>query len=78
MGILKAVAEQYTCLRTEMVDIFAEGGMVATRVRYDGLHGETGRRIAFEALEDFRVENGKIAESWGYWPDREIEEKLRG
>lgn len=52
--------------------------MVATRVRYDGLHGETGRRIAFEALEDFRVENGKIVESWGYWPDREIEEKLRG
>ena len=78
VGILKIVAEQYTCLRTEMVDIFAEGGMVATRVRFDGLHRETGRRIAFEALENFRVENGKIVESWGYWPDREIEEKLRG
>ena len=61
-----------------MVDIFAEGGMVATRVRYDGLHRETSRRITFEALENFRVENGRIVESWGYWPDREIEEKLRG
>ena len=78
VGILKIVAEQYTYLRTEMVDIFGEGGMVATRVRYDGLHRETGRRITFEALENFRVENGRIVESWGYWPDREIEEKLRG
>ena len=23
------------------------------------------------------VEDGKIVESWGYWPDKEIEEKLR-
>ena len=78
VGILKIVAEQYTCLRGEMMDIFAEGNMVAARVRYDGLHRETGRHITFEALENFRVENGTIVESWGYWPDREIEEKLRG
>ena len=58
--------------------------MVATRVLYDGVHtGEcmgiapTGKRINFEALENFKVEDGKIVESWGYWPDKEIEEKLR-
>ena len=27
--------------------------------------------------ENFKVVNGKIVESWGYWPDKEIEEKLR-
>ena len=37
----------------------------------------TGKRISFEALEHFRLADGKITESWGYWPDREIEEKLR-
>ena len=33
---------------------------------------------ADEALENFRVDNGRIMESWGYWPDKEIEEKLKG
>lgn len=76
VGILKIVAEQYVYLNAKMVDIFAEGGMVATRVLYDGLHRETGRHIRFEALENFKVENARIVESWGYWPDREIEQKL--
>lgn len=58
--------------------------MVATRVLYDGIHSgacmgipATGKRIQFEALENFKVVGGKIVESWGYWPDKEIEEKLR-
>ena len=76
VGILKIVAEQYVYLNAKMVDIFAEGGMVATRVLYDGLHRETGRHIRFEALENFKVENARIVESWGYWHDREIEQKL--
>ena len=76
VGILKIAAEQYVYLNAKMVDIFAEGGMVATRVLYDGLHRETGRHIRFEALENFKVENARIVESWGYWPDREIEQKL--
>ncbi len=36
----------------------------------------TGKRIIFEALENFRIEKGKIVESWGYWPDKDIEQKL--
>lgn len=78
VGILKIVAGQYVYLHAEMADIFAEGCMEATRVLYDGLHRETDRHITFEALENFRVENGKIVESWGYWPDLEIEQKLKG
>lgn len=38
----------------------------------------TGKRIVFEALENFRVVKGRIVESWGYWPDLEIERKLKG
>ena len=85
VGILKAVSGTFGDMRVSMEDIFSENGMVGTRVRYEGVHiGEwmgiaaTGRRIAFEALENFKVVDGKIVESWGYWPDKEIEHLLRG
>ena len=82
--ILKIVAGMFSDVSIKMLDIFAENDLVATRVLYNGVHsGEcmgipaTGKRISFEALENFKVVNGKIVESWGYWPDKEIEEKLR-
>ncbi len=81
--ILKIVAAMFSDLSIQMTDIFSENDMVATRVLYSGVHsGEcmgipaTGKRISFEALENFKVVNGKIVASWGYWPDKEIEEKL--
>ena len=84
VGILKIVAGQFSNLTVKVLDIFAEGGMVATRILYDGIHTgtcmgipATGKHITFEALENFKVENGKIIESWGYWPDKEIEGKLK-
>lgn len=84
VGVLKIVAEQFSNLTVKVLDVFAEGGMVATRVLYDGIHTgtcmdipATGKHITFEALENFKVENGKITESWGYWPDKEIEQKLK-
>lgn len=83
VGILKIVAEQFSDLRVKISDLFSEGNMVATRVLYEGIHTgicmgipPTGKRIAFEALENFKVEEGIITESWGYWPDKEIEQKL--
>ena len=84
VGILKIVAGQFSNLSVKVLDVFAEGGMVATRVLYDGIHTgtcmgipATGKRITFEALENFKVQNGKITESWGYWPDKEIEQKFK-
>ena len=84
VGILKIVARQFSNLTVKVLDVFAEDGMVATRILYDGIHTgtcmgipATGKHITFEALENFKVENGKITESWGYWPDKEIEQKLK-
>ena len=84
VGILKIVAAQFFELTVKVLDVFAERGMVATRILYDGVHTgtcmgipATGKHITFEALENFKVENGKITESWGYWPDKEIEQKLK-
>ena len=84
VGILKTVADQFSDLSIQMLDIFADNEMVATRVLYQGVHSgtcmgiaATGKKISFEALENFKVVNGKIVESWGYWPDKEMEETLR-
>lgn len=83
VGILKIVAEQFSELKAEIIDVFAENNMVATRVFFEGIHTgvcmgvpATGKKICFEALEYFKVENEKIVESWGYWPDKYIEQQL--
>lgn len=85
VGILKIVEKQFPDLEISILDIFAEDGMVATRIRFSGTHSDTcqnipptGRRITFEALENFRVSGNKIVESWGYWPDDEIRRQLSG
>ena len=83
VNILKIVGGQFSDLKIEVLDLFSENDMIATRILYNGIHTgtcmgipATGKRINFEALENFKVVNGKIVESWGYWPDKEIEHKL--
>jgi len=77
------VADQFSDLKAEIVDIFSEKNMVAVRVLFEGTHSgmcmgvpATNKKIRFEALEYFKVDNGKIVESWGYWPDKDIERQL--
>ena len=83
VNILKIVEGQFSDLKIQVLDVFCENDMVATRILYDGIHTgtcmgipATGKHIQFEALENFKVVDGKIVESWGYWPDKEIEQKL--
>lgn len=85
VGILKIVQKQFPDLKIKILDIFAENGYVATRIRFEGTHSDTcmgvpatGKYISFEALENFRVCDGKIVESWGYWPDEAILRQLTG
>lgn len=79
VAILKTVAGQFSELNVKILDISGSGDMASARIRFQGIHtGEcmgiapTGRHIEFEAIENFRVSDGKIVESWGYWPDTEI------
>ena len=79
VNILKIVEKFFGDLKIEIFDLIEENGMVSSRVGYDGIHtGEwmgvpaTGKRIRFEALENFRLVDGRIVESWGYWPDAAI------
>ena len=83
VAILKIVREQFPDMKVTILDLFAEGEMVATRIRFEGTHSAmcqgvaaSGRHITFEALENFRVTDGKIVESWDYWPDDDIHRQL--
>lgn len=66
--ILKIVEGMYTDMKININDIFSQDNKVAVRVQFTALHA--GLQISFEALEHFRIENGKIVESWGYWPEK--------
>lgn len=64
--ILKIVASQFSDLTAEMLDIFSDKDMVATRVLFEGIHTgvcmgipATGKKIQFEALENFKVAGEK-------------------
>ena len=84
INILKIVQTIFSNVTVEILDLTCEKDMVAARIWFKVVHiGEfneipaTGKTITFEALENFKVVNGKIVESWGYWPDKDIEKKLK-
>jgi len=83
VGILKIVEHTFSDIKLQIHDLIEEDNLVATRITFSATQvGEyqgvppTGKRIAWEALENFRIQDGKIAESWGYWPDMMIRELL--
>ena len=82
--IFKGAHRAFPDLHVAVLDLFAEGDKVAFRGRFRGTHrsefagvAATNRPVDFEALEVFRLEAGKIAESWGYWPDALIVRQLQ-
>ncbi|MDE5777739.1 MAG: ester cyclase [Lachnospiraceae bacterium] len=83
VDILKNTEKTFTDMEVEILDLIEEDNKVAIRARFTATHNAevydlqpTGKRISFEALEIFRIENGLIVESWGYWPDMSIKELL--
>lgn len=84
VGILKLVESMFSDLQIEVLDLIEENDMVASRIKYKGIHTgicmgikPTSKRIEFEALENFKLKDGIITESWGYWPDLYIKNFLK-
>ena len=77
VNILKSVEKMYSHVTVDMLDLTCQNDMVAGRMRFKMIHIDTGKTITFEALENFKIVNGLIVESWGYWPDKQIEEQLK-
>jgi steroid delta-isomerase-like uncharacterized protein len=79
IAILKTTHQSFPDIRVEIEDLISEGDQVVFRGRFTATHlGEfmgrpaTGNRIAFEAIEIFKIKGGEITESWGYWPSADI------
>ena len=83
VGILKLVESMFSNLQIEVLDLIEENDMVASRIKYKGVHTgicmgiePTGKKIEFVVLENFKLKDGIITESWGYWPDLYIKDFL--
>ena len=83
VDVLKNTEKTFTDMEVDILDLIEEENKVVIRARFTATHSAsfydiqpTGKRISFEALEIFRMENGLIVESWGYWPDMSIRELL--
>lgn len=84
VNILKGTEQIFPDMQVEILNLIEENDQVAVRVRFSGTHSAelcgisaTGKKISFEALEIFQIKNGLIVESWGYWPDAQIQALLR-
>ena len=83
VNVLKSTEQIFPYMQVDILDLIEEKDKITVRARFFGTHSAefcrvpaTGKKISFEAQEIFRIENGKIAESWGYWPDMQILELL--
>ena len=84
INIIKGAFSIFPDLRCDVKDIVCEEDDVFARVVFTGTHrGEflgvqpKDKEITFEAMEQFRIRNGKISESWGSWPLYDIVQKLQ-
>ena len=68
VNILKAVEQMFSDLQIRVEGLFGQNGMIAARIRFDGIHaGEcmriapTGKPVSFEALESFESRIGRLS-----------------
>lgn len=83
-NIITGVHSIFPDLHVTMNEILSRDDVVAVRLTITATHqGEffgipaTGKAITFEAMEFFKIANGKITESWGSWPIYDILEILK-
>lgn len=83
INILKIVQNIFPDMKVEIIDLIEENNKVVGRFKFSVTHSNeymgvnpTNKRIEWEAIEIFRIENEKIVESWGYWPEAQIKETL--
>jgi steroid delta-isomerase-like uncharacterized protein len=84
IAILQSTHRSLSAIRVVIEDLIAEGDRVVFRGRFQATHSgtflgfpATGTRIEFEAIEIFKVQAGKIVESWGYWPSGDIVKQIQ-
>ncbi len=83
--ILKSTHTAFPDIKVIIDDLIEEDNKVVFRGHFSATHlGEfagippSGAKVEFEALEIFKLENGKVTESWGYWPMTLITKQIKG
>lgn len=84
IAILQSTHRSFPDIRVVIEDLIAEDDQVVFRGRFIATHlgdflghSATGAKINFEAIEIFKVKEGKISESWGYWPTGDIIKQIK-
>jgi predicted ester cyclase len=70
-GLMQTLRSAMPDLRVTVEDLFGAGDRVAVRIHIMGTHdaavlgiSPTGRRVQFSGINIYRLEHGKIVESW--------------
>lgn len=79
IAIIQGACEVFPDLGVRVIEIVAQSDIAAAHVHFDGTHrgeffgvGGSGTVVSFEAMEFFRIRDGRITESWGSWPVYDI------
>jgi steroid delta-isomerase-like uncharacterized protein len=72
-------------LRYEIEELIAEGDLVVSRYRMEGTHSReyyglqpTGKRVQGSGIEIYRIQDGRIAETWHETGTKSLYELLTG
>ncbi|PWJ44214.1 ester cyclase [Sediminitomix flava] len=75
VNIIKGAEKTFPDLKVKVEDVIVEGDLIAVRLTWNATHKDTflgieatNKNITWEAMEFFRLKDGKITETWGSWP----------
>lgn len=75
IDIIKGAENIFPDLSIKIEDIIAENDLVAVRLTFNATHKDvflgikaTDKNITWEAMEFFRIKDGKVTLTWGSWP----------
>ena len=81
--VLRILENAFNEIEVKIHDLIEEGELIAGRFLFTGIHAggymdikPSFHYVEWEFLENFRIQDGVISESWGYWPDLEIRNLL--
>ena len=82
--VLERVLSVLADLRVEMDDVIAEADKVAVRYRAEARHvgnfmgfPASGKMLKWTTISIYRIENGRIAERWGFMDHADLLRQLR-
>ncbi len=63
-------------MKFKIDDIVAEGDRVAVRYLFTGTHQATGRKVSASGCGIFRIEDGRVAETWAVFDVMSVQKQL--